>query len=334
MTCGFFRGDYLINLKSPNLSLFLIVLPAFSIFLAIKKNYFFYSQEPVELRIDFIEKNLYLSNYPRLSNGVSIDEIVSLIHQDDGKKLKIYFQYFFITLDLTETSDRFSITEQLQLLSKQDICKNQRLISIFNNRKPRLTYTLLTIITLVFSIQILHDSSFSELSLIHLGGNNFDHVRGGEFYRLITSNFLHGGFLHFINNVAAIFVLGSCLEKVVGIKTFIKLTVLSAVLGATTSVIFRDIDITTSVGSSTIVMGYVSALIYINIISPNWFGRHFTYDYFTLIIFMLLPTLYPYILNMESTVDHLAHVGGGAALVFLYPTLKRNSIFSIEGIAD
>jgi len=34
---NFFIIYYLINLKSPNLSLFLIVLPAFSIFLAIKK---------------------------------------------------------------------------------------------------------------------------------------------------------------------------------------------------------------------------------------------------------------------------------------------------------
>src|SRR5687768_5135233 len=86
---------------------------------------------------------------------------------------------------------------------------------------PVLTYVLIGIIVLVqvgamASGASATGSSFGGSELIADGAVSRPAVADGEWWRLVTSGFLHAGFLHLAFNAFALYVLGSMLEPAIG----------------------------------------------------------------------------------------------------------------------
>lgn len=83
-------------------------------------------------------------------------------------------------------------------------------------------------------------------------------IATGEYYRLITAAFLHGGPLHILFNMYALFLFGPMLEAVFGRIRFIALYLGSALAGTAASYAFSD-ELQTSVGASGAIFGLLGA---------------------------------------------------------------------------
>lgn len=84
-------------------------------------------------------------------------------------------------------------------------------------------------------------------------------VAAGEFWRLLTAAFLHGGLLHLLMNMYMLMVLGRQLEYALGRGRFIVLYAISALGGSAASYWFNGIDVP-SVGASGAIFGLFAAI--------------------------------------------------------------------------
>lgn len=122
-----------------------------------------------------------------------------------------------------------------------------------NLARPIATHVLLVAIALVLPLQILGDPAVTDAA-----ANVPSLVAQGQFDRLISANFLHGGLLHLFMNGFALLALGSLLEPFIGSRRFLILYLLSAFGGALTSAAFAGDQ--GSVGASTALFGLLGAL--------------------------------------------------------------------------
>ena len=123
--------------------------------------------------------------------------------------------------------------------------------------KPYVTYTLIVINLLVFAYQYsVGINAVAE----RWGMWPVGIVTGDEWYRLLTSAFLHGSFLHIAFNMYVLFALGPTLERILGHVRFTALYLLSALGGGVVSYFFSDIT-TVSVGASGAIFGLMGALV-------------------------------------------------------------------------
>jgi membrane associated rhomboid family serine protease len=83
-------------------------------------------------------------------------------------------------------------------------------------------------------------------------------VAGGEYYRLVTSMFLHAGIFHLLMNMWALFILGRSLEYALGPVRFLTLYLLSGLGGSVAVYWFGDQHLPT-VGASGAIFGLFAA---------------------------------------------------------------------------
>jgi rhomboid protease GluP len=135
---------------------------------------------------------------------------------------------------------------------------------VFASGRARPTTVVLILIVLniaMFSAEYLLGGSTSSLTLHRLGALEFFAVRfEGEYWRLLTSLFLHYGPLHLLFNLYALFIIGSGLERSIGSIRFGICYLLSG-LGSGLGVLFlRLMGLNKAeqlVGASGCIMGLV-----------------------------------------------------------------------------
>lgn len=80
----------------------------------------------------------------------------------------------------------------------------------------------------------------------------------GEYYRLVTAMFLHGGIIHIAFNMLILHQLGSQLEPLLGSTKFTIVYLISGIAGSFASVLFND-PYTISVGASGAIFGLMGS---------------------------------------------------------------------------
>jgi len=185
------------------------------------------------------------------------------------------------------------------------------------------TYALIGINVAAFLIQFAVgvDAVANELGMWPVGI-----AVGNEWWRLLTSAFLHGSFLHIAFNMYVLFALGPTLERVLGHGRFLLLYLLAALGGAVASYAFSDIR-TLSVGASGAIFGLMGALVIA--------GRRLRYDITQVLILLGINVVIGFV---QPGVDWRAHLGGlvtGAAVaaVLVLPGRSHRRLVQIIGIA-
>ena len=123
---------------------------------------------------------------------------------------------------------------------------------VIRSGPPVVSYTLIAVNVAVFVLQ---------LSLGDLSGRFAlwpPAVAGGEYYRLVTSAFMHSGILHLAFNMWALYVLGPPLEEHLGRLRFGVLYALSALGGSVVVYLFSPLNSAT-VGASGAIYGLFGA---------------------------------------------------------------------------
>lgn len=187
-------------------------------------------------------------------------------------------------------------------INKKTAEENHKYEQTFRKKPLIVTYALIAVCIIMFLFELVYSKGMpTPYSLFVLGGNLGVAVRAGEFYRLITSAFLHTDITHIVFNMYALYVIGTQVETVLGKKKFFLIYLISAVCGSLMSIIFNDV---VSVGASGAIFGILAALVYFCYYYRLYFGN--------VLKTKILPVL---ILNiilgfMIPNIDVPAHIGG------------------------
>lgn len=187
-------------------------------------------------------------------------------------------------------------------ISKKNEEESKKAQSVFEQKKPIITYLLIAINAIVFlSMYLFGDGSRDWNTLYQMGANYKAAVCSGEYYRLLTGAFIHIGLLHFVMNNYALYVIGTQIESFLGKWKYILIYLLSAVMGNLLSLVFSD---TLSAGASGAIFGLFGALLY--------FGYHYRVYLGTVLKSQVIPLI---LLNLAigftlSGIDNAAHIGG------------------------
>lgn len=128
----------------------------------------------------------------------------------------------------------------------------------FSVRHTPVTALLLAAIAAMFLVEIRAGGATGEV-LYALGANHPVAVlQQGEWWRLFTSMFLHGGFAHVLLNGWALYQLGALFEMAVGSARMLVVYVLTGLAGSLASLLWTQ---GLSVGASGAIFGVLGALI-------------------------------------------------------------------------
>ncbi len=171
---------------------------------------------------------------------------------------------------------------------------------------PIISYCLILIFILIFILELFLSSSFFEVKnpiLFAMGSLHptvvFDH---NEFFRTLSSSFLHGSYLHLFFNSLAMYFIGTLLERILGFGHFL-FSYLLCCLGSGLFSIYLFDAANQSVGASGGIMGILAFLIIISFRIPKGVQRKQLHTQFA---YYLIPSLIPII----PGVDYTAHWGG------------------------
>jgi rhomboid protease GluP len=124
----------------------------------------------------------------------------------------------------------------------------------------------------------------------------------GEWWRLITAGFFHGGLLHILSNSWALMSLGAQVEEIYGTRRFALLYILTTIGGFTFSgLLNRGL----SVGASAGLFGLLGVLVAIGLKDRSSFGRQIGAAYSQYALFAVITSFLP-------GIDFWAHLGGMA----------------------
>jgi membrane associated rhomboid family serine protease len=117
-----------------------------------------------------------------------------------------------------------------------------------------ITLGLIAVNVVVYLLQSADPSLTYRYGLLPLA------VEAGQYERLLTSTFLHGGLLHLAFNMLALYIVGAPLERVLGTGRYLTIYLASALGGSLLAMLLSPPD-TLGVGASGAVFGLFGALI-------------------------------------------------------------------------
>jgi rhomboid protease GluP len=125
-------------------------------------------------------------------------------------------------------------------------------------RTPPVTLVLIAVLGLIFAGEAGVGALDDRDAIVDAGALERSAVAAGEYWRLLTAPFLHGGAEHFISNAVALFILGMVCEHAFGRSQYVILYLTSALAGSLLSLILNPGP---SVGASGAIFGLQGAAI-------------------------------------------------------------------------
>ncbi|WP_138415787.1 rhomboid family intramembrane serine protease [Aquibacillus sediminis] len=191
--------------------------------------------------------------------------------------------------------------------------------ALFSNGQPRITTIFLVMNILFFLFIEAKGGSTSTLTLITYGAKYNPAILDGEWWRIISSMFIHIGILHLFMNMLALYFVGSAVEKIYGSGRFTFIYVGAGIMGGLASFAWNP---QIAAGASGAIFGLLGALLFFGV---NYKRVFFQTMGWNLIIVILLNIVFGVTVPQ---IDNGAHMGGliggfvAAAIVF-FPS-KRN----------
>ncbi len=220
-----------------------------------------------------------ISSIKDLRNNKTINEIFPEM-KDDKLEDKDPMEFFInVTKDINETTTK----------------KNRLYEKIFSKKLPIITYILIAINLIVF---LLNTAGILGNGLFYMSGEYF---KLGQYWRVITYAFFHGGIIHLACNMYSLYVIGSQIEQVYGKIKYIIIYLISAIVAGLVSGLLNPVG---SIGASGAIFGLCGALLY--------FGYHYRLYLGNALKNQLIPVI---ILNLVigfaiPGIDNFGHIGG------------------------
>ena len=189
--------------------------------------------------------------------------------------------------------------------------------------KPVVTYALVGICAVAFLLSLMGGGI--EVAVSEYGMRPAYIAVDGEWYRLLTSVFLHWSILHIGFNMLVLIMVGPTLEGVLGHVRFTLLFLLAGLGGAVASYCFSPLA-TASVGASGAIFGLMGALIVA--------GRRLKADVTQVIILLAINLAIGFLPG--GSIDWRAHLGGlitGSIVAVIFAYAPRRNTKVVQTVA-
>lgn len=262
-----------------------------------------------------------LSLFVNLGDSVNMNNIsYSNIDCANLKSIKDIKNYTFITENYPTITNEINSKEKgMELfmkitedINKKNIETSNKAEDVFSKKTPYITYILIFINILFYVLSIISNSFYNSMVL------NPSKILNGEYYRLLSCIFMHGGIIHLLCNMYCLYVIGPQVESFFGKIKYIVIYLLSGIIGSLMSL---SITNSISLGASGAIFGLLGSILY--------FGYHYRVYLSQAIKSQIIPII---VLNlflgfMLNGVDNAAHIGGliGGILVSMMVGVKYKS---------
>jgi rhomboid protease GluP len=156
-----------------------------------------------------------------------------------------------------------------------------------------------------FSYVFKHKLAINEIENLYyyLGGNSREVVLNGQYWRLLTYQFIHGSFSHLFFNMYALVYIGLMIEHKLGTKKYLTIYFLSGISGGVLSMFFHTEGY--MVGASGAIIGMFGAFLALLL------GKAFEKNATKALLISTIAVTFIMLLNgLKGGVDNAAHVGG------------------------
>lgn len=147
----------------------------------------------------------------------------------------------------------------------------EELDAVLRQRTPaaRGTQAFLAVNLALFVAVALHSGSFPAFAprdVLAWGAGYGPRTAGGEWWRLLTATFLHGGLPHLALNMAALIAVGPLVERLIGTRAFLAFYIACGLAGSAASLWYGPSRV--AVGASGSIMGLCGLLLALMIERP------------------------------------------------------------------
>lgn len=256
---------------------------------------------------------------------------IQMLFTDYGKNAvnmeKFFHEFEYVEFHLKDAWEEslqkfhdFIATQDKDYFEKAPLTAKNKIKNIFYLLLPQKNYMVTPILVLLnvlcFVLYIAFIVVF--LSLVHAnrtvikidsinyftGATAREQLLNGQFWRLITYQFLHAGILHLFFNMYALVYIGLMLEHKLGRWKYVFIYLVSGICGGLLSAVYHDTGY--MVGASGAIMGLFGA--FMALLLSKAFERNATKA-------LLISTLFVVAImlingSLKERVDNAAHIGG------------------------
>ena len=159
--------------------------------------------------------------------------------------------------------------------------------------------------TMLYSMNAGNPSALTDIdvrTLLLFGGKYGPAIKVGQWWRLITAGFLHGGIMHILMNSWVLFDLGAAVEETFGAARMWVIYFVATVAGFALS---NWWSMNPSVGASAGIFGLIGAMIAYGMLKSSAVGQLIRTHYTRWALYGLIMGLLP-----GFRIDNAAHIGG------------------------
>ena len=160
-------------------------------------------------------------------------------------------------------------------------------------------------------------------SLLRWGGNYRPAVLAGEWWRLLTYMFVHGGAMHLFMNMFALLYIGMFLEPLMGKFRFASAYLLTGVCAGLMSITFHPSGV--GVGASGAIFGMYG--VFLSMLTTSHLQKTLRKTLLRSILFFIVFNL---MTGLQGNTDNAAHIGGLLSGIITgyayYPGIAKHSL--------
>jgi rhomboid protease GluP len=166
------------------------------------------------------------------------------------------------------------------------------------------TWVLLAIIVVVFIIETLAGGSTNTAVLVRLGAKVTALIAAGQYWRMLTSMFLHIGIAHILFNGYALVIIGTELERIFDSGRFLAIYLLSGLFGSLASYAFVP---SLAAGASGAIFGLIGALAAFFLLHRERLGSWGRARLANIVFLIVINLFFGF---TQPGIDNMAHLGG------------------------
>lgn len=251
----------------------------------------------------YLDKNFYTNKIDNFD-----EKYISILIKDEDD----FINNEYINKAYKQVIDKFTYKEEgFELISKltkeieeKNIKEGQEREKYMRNNKSIITYILIFINIVMFVLMyMLGNGSENTNTLIDFGANYILLTKAGEYYRLITSGFLHIGVIHLLLNMYSLYIVGSQVEYFYGKVKYIIIYLFSLIMGSLFTVALSSVN-TVSAGASGAIFGLLGSILYFGIKYRGYIGNSLVNQIVPVVVLNLIIGF------TTPGIGNAAHIGG------------------------
>jgi rhomboid protease GluP len=256
---------------------------------------------------------------------------IQMLFTDYGKNSvnmeKFFHEFEYVEFHLKDVWEEslakfhdFVETQDADYFEKAPLTAKNKIKNVFYLLLPQKNYTVTPILILInvacFVVSTIFIALFVKYLMrnnqgaesfesigYYLGANSREHVLNGQFWRLITYQFVHGSILHIFFNMYALAYIGLMIEHKLDSKKYLFIYLISGICGGLLSIAYHDFGY--MVGASGSIMGLFGA--FLALLYTKAFEKNATK---ALLISTVLVVIMMLLNGLKENVDNAAHIGG------------------------